>query len=309
MKPDEWWRNFALGVEVDISGTFIYNGIKRLDELDNLGVPTDIFEVLYNLSVGIERLLKVAIILIEYDDKLDIEEFERSLISHNVMDLANRVDAVRSLSLSGVHKEFLSLLSKFYKTHRYGRFSLSSVPDIKAEKKDFLNYLGKHLNVDTDNHYEFFPVYNTDQIRKFVGKIVFKIAKTVFTVISKQATSLNIYTDELRGDSKAIRVFYGDRLDFIDERIKKKELLLFLMHPDSTGSHIDLLRSFQALDLDPEMAPSYIRVLINDAHLPEVEGEIDELYTEVDDVGGRISFVEIMDNEYLSYEGAEDEEP
>ncbi|EGV29063.1 hypothetical protein ThidrDRAFT_3379 [Thiorhodococcus drewsii AZ1] len=309
MKPDEWWQNFALGVEVDISGTFIYNGIQRLDKLENLGAATDIFEVLYNLSVGIERLLKVAIILIEYSDELDIEAFERSLISHNVMDLANRVDTVRSLSLSGVHKEFLSLLSKFYKTHRYGRFSLGSVPDIRAEKDDFLNYLEKHLKIETQNHNEFFPVYNTDQIRKFVGKIVFKIAKSVFTVIGRQATELNIYTDELRGDSKAIRVFYGEKLDFIEERIKKKELLLFLMHPDSTGSHIDLLRSFQALDLDPEMAPNYISALINDTHLYEVEEEIDELYTELDDISRRISFVEIMDNEYLSYDDEEDEEP
>ncbi len=309
MKPDEWWRNFALGLEVDVSGTFIYNGIKRLDELDNLGTSTDIFEVLYNLSVGIERLLKVAIVLIEYNDKLDIEEFERSLISHNVMELANRVDTVRSLSLSGIHREFLSLLSKFYKTHRYGRFSLGSVPNIKVERDVFLQYLEKHLKIDISSTSSFFPVYNTDQIRKFIGKIVFKISRSVFTVIGKQATALNIYTDELRGDSKAIRVFYGERLDFIDERIKKKELLLFLMHPESQGSHIDLLRSFQTLELDPAMAPSYIKALINESHLPYVEGEIDELYTEVDDVRGRISFVEIMDNENMSYDGEEDEEP
>jgi hypothetical protein len=309
MKPDELWRNFALGVEVDISGTFIYNGIKRLDELDNLGDPADIFEVLYNLSVGIERLLKVAIVLIEYNHNLDIEEFEKSLISHNVMELANRINGIRNLSLSSVHREFLSLLSKFYKTHRYGRFSLKSVQNVKAEKDDFLQYLVKHLKIDVSNNGPFFPVYNTDQIRKFIGKIVFKITSSAFAVIGKQATELNIYTDELRGDSKAIRVFYGERLDFIDERIKKKELLLFLMHPQSRGNHIDLMRSFQALELDPEMAPSYIKALINESYLHYVEGEIEELYTEVDDVAGRISFVEIIDNEFLSYDGEDDEEP
>jgi hypothetical protein len=307
MKPEEWWKNFALGLEVDISGTFIYNGIKRLDELDGLSSPADIFEVLYNLSVGIERLLKVAIVLIEHDNQVDMEKFEKSLISHNVMELANRVDAAQSLRLSGIHRELLSLLSKFYKTHRYGRFSLGSVPNIKAEKELFLEYLRKHLGIEMPHSESFVPVQNSDQIRKFVGKVVHKIVHSAFKVIGQRATALNIYTDELRGDSKAIRVFYGERLDFIDERIKKKELLLFLMHPTSRGNHIDLLRSFEPLELDPEMAPSYIKALLNDSNLPYVEGEIDELYTEVNDVGGRISFMEIMDNEYLSY--GESDEP
>jgi len=31
MRPDEWWKNFGLGLEVDASGAFIYNGIKLLD--------------------------------------------------------------------------------------------------------------------------------------------------------------------------------------------------------------------------------------------------------------------------------------
>ncbi len=307
MKPEEWWKNFALGIEVDVSGTFIYNGIKRLDELDNFSNSADIFEILYNLSVGLERPLKVAIVLIEHDNQLDMEEFEKSLISHNVMDLANRVSQAHNLGLSSIHKELLSLLSKFYKTHRYGRFSLGSIPNIKAEKGVFLQYLAKHLKIEVPHSDSFTPVYNSDKIRNFFGKVVHKIAKTVFNVIRRQASVLNIYTDELRGDSKAIQVFYDERLDFIDERIKKKELLLFLMHPKSRGGHIDLVRSFKALELDPEMTPSYIKALINDSHLHEVEGEIDELYFEVNDVGKRIEFVEIIDNEYLSYN--ENKEP
>jgi hypothetical protein len=138
MNPEDWWKNFALGIEVDISGAFVYNAIKRLDELDNLSNASDLFEVLYNLSVGIERLLKVAIVLLEYGKQKDIEAFEQSLISHDLMGLANRVDRAQSLGLSGVHRELLSLLSKFYKTHRYGRFTIGSVPNMKVEQDVFL---------------------------------------------------------------------------------------------------------------------------------------------------------------------------
>lgn len=83
MKPTEWWKNFALGIELDVAGTFIYNGIRALHELHHFQHPVDSFEILYNLSVGIERLLKVAIILIEHSESEDLNSLEESLITHN----------------------------------------------------------------------------------------------------------------------------------------------------------------------------------------------------------------------------------
>jgi hypothetical protein len=305
MTPEEWWKNFALGIEIDASGTFVYNGIRALHELVSLRHPVDSFEVLYNLSVGIERLLKVAIILIEHHDQIDIEQLEQSLISHNTIDLANRVSSQRSMQLSDVHREFLSLLSKFYKTHRYGRYSLSAVPNNYEEKRLFLEFVAKHLQISIPIDDEFDPIPNTDQIRRFIGRVVKKICSEIFRVVSDRATELNIYTTEIRGDAKALKVFYGDSLDFIDETLKKKELLLFLMSPNSIGPHIDLLRTFEALELNPSMAPYYIQALLNDACLPFVEGDVDELYTEVADVQARFKFLGIIDidNEYISYDG------
>ena len=306
MTPEEWWKNFALGTEIDAAGTFIHNGIKALHGLPTLNHPVDSFEVLYNLSVGIERLLKVAIILIEHNEQIDIEQFEASLISHSTIDLANRVDSKRSLGLASVHREFLSVLSKFYKSHRYGRYSLSAVPNIYQEKAEFLGFVAKHLKIELDPGDEFFPIQNTDQIRKFVGKVVKKISREIFVVVGRRAYELNIYTNEIRSDSKALKVFYGERLDFLDEEIKKKELLHFLMSEKASGDHVDLLRSVEALDFDPAMAPNYIQALLNDDYLPYVEGEVDELYTELENVRERLEFMSIIDNEHLSY-GGEDE--
>lgn len=303
MRVDEWWKNFGLGIELDASGAFIYNGIKFLDSLEGLNHSTDIFEVLYSLSVGIERLLKVAIILIEHNDQTSIEKFEESLITHNTMELANRVQKHVDLKLSGVHKEFLSMLSKFYKSHRYGRFSLSSVPNIEEEKVIFLSYLQKYLNIDIKNDGPFSYIHNTIQIKKFVGKVVGKISKELFKIISDKARSQNIYTYELRSDSKAVKVFYalGDRLDFIDEEVVKKELLLFLMSSNSSGDHVDLLRSFGSLDLDPAEAPNHIKALLNDDHLHYVQGEVECAYEEVSNVKKRREMLSIMTNGHLSY--------
>jgi len=207
MTPEEWWKNFALGIELDTAGTFIYNGIKTLEDLQSFQHPVDTFEILYNLSVGIERLLKIAIILLEHDDTIDIEELEKSLISHNTVELADRVDKHEPMSLPNLHKEFLALLSKFYKSHRYGRYSLSSVPNIQEEKRCFLEFIEKHLSLVLSIDDEFAYISNTDQIRKFIGRVVQKISSKLFSIIRNEAFRLNIYTTELRGDSKALKIF------------------------------------------------------------------------------------------------------
>jgi len=306
MKPTLWWKNFALGIELDAAGAFLYNGARALHDLHHFQHPVDSFEVLYNFSVGIERLLKVAIVLVEHSDDGDLQGLEESLITHNTMELSARLNELRPQALSDIHREFLSILSKFYKSHRYGRYSLSVVPNIYEEKRSFILFLKKYLKLDVDIDDEFQPLYNTNQIRRFIGKVVKKISDNVFDTIKKRAGELNIYTDELRGDSKAIKVFYGDRLDFIDEELKKKEFILFLMNPGVTNKYVELLRSQAVLDMDVAMAPSYVKALLNDADLPYVEGAVDEAYTELDNAKERLQFLEVMDSEYLAYDDEDD---
>lgn len=294
MTPETWWKNYALGMEIDAAGTFIYNGIKALHELNYLEHPIASFEVLYSLSVGIERLSKVAIILIEHSDYIDADEFEKSLISHDTIGLVNRISSKCNLQVCKVHKEFLCILSKFYKSHRYDRYSLTCVPDIYKEKHSFLEFIAKHLKTSFPIHDEFARIPNTDQIRKFIGKIVKRICDEIFKVVSEKAHELNIYTTEIREDSKALKVFYGKKLDFLDERLIKKELLLFLMNSKSHSQYMDWLRSYNSLELDPEYASYYVQSLINDSILSEAENEVEELYTEGINIRDRISSLEII---------------
>ncbi|UJR54530.1 hypothetical protein [Dickeya zeae] len=127
MKPQIFWQNFELGVEIDIAGNFIYDGLNNLHQMEHFAYETEVFNVLYNLSVGVERFFKVAIILIEYDDDTDQDSFEKSLITHNHAELLARIRRKRAINLSGVHNDFISLLSKFYKSFRYDRYSLQTV--------------------------------------------------------------------------------------------------------------------------------------------------------------------------------------
>ncbi|MEM6413315.1 MAG: hypothetical protein AAF720_01500 [Pseudomonadota bacterium] len=117
MRISEYWKNFRLGEELSISGTFIYNGLRAYHDTDQLDHPENVFEVLYNLSVGMERLLKVAVILLEHDDRHDQKKLEKSLITHNHLDLLSRVKKSHNLPFQKPHNELLALFSRFYNTY------------------------------------------------------------------------------------------------------------------------------------------------------------------------------------------------
>jgi len=53
-------------IKRDISGSFIFNGLKCFHEMDTLYYSDEIFEFLYNISVGLERLFKITINDITY---------------------------------------------------------------------------------------------------------------------------------------------------------------------------------------------------------------------------------------------------
>jgi hypothetical protein len=81
MKRTQAWKNFNLGQELSVSGAFIYNGLRRFHEMRVLDNTDEIFEVLYNFAVGLERLLKIAVVLLEHNETTDQDELE-GLSSH-----------------------------------------------------------------------------------------------------------------------------------------------------------------------------------------------------------------------------------
>ena len=93
MKSADFWKNFRLGEEVHISGTFIYNGLRRFHELQHFESDDELFEFLYELSVGLERLLKIAIVLFEHSDAADQTQLEKSLITHSHAELTKHLQS------------------------------------------------------------------------------------------------------------------------------------------------------------------------------------------------------------------------
>jgi hypothetical protein len=236
MNEHQAWKNFNLGQELEISGTFIYNGLRRFHEMQVLDRTDEVFEFFYNLSVGIERLLKIAVVLVEHQDGSDQEALEKSLITHSHLELMRRLRQRCSFNLGSPHNEFLGLLGTFYKSLRYDRFTLSSVYDLDRERKALCSFLGKHLKVDIEQSSSFFATQNNTRYRKYIKGIVTKISNALFEIVRSKASELNIYTYDLPHGSRAETVFVGGA-DLPAEELLWKELLVFFMNTKSSCKH------------------------------------------------------------------------
>jgi len=302
----QFWKNFKLGEEVDISGRFIYNGLRYFHEMESLYYEVEIFEVLYNLSVGLERLLKVAVVLIEHDDVKNQEEFEKTLITHSHLDLLKRVKAKYPLTLAGPHNEFLQMLGVFYKTHRYGRYGTKAMIATGGEKTSFHSYIEKHLKIKIDDGSMLFVTANSPRIRRFLGNNVGKITSEIYEIISREASRLNIYTYELRPASKASKIFLRKEYDFTNEDVLLKELLIYFVNSKDTSGHLGFIKTLEALEFDPALAADYIQCLGSDEKKLYNMDELEYLYEDVDNPGERHNAISLIGDSSVDFDPSDE---
>ena len=304
----DFWKNFKLGEELDISGRFIYNGLRYFHEMETLYHEGEIFEVLYNLSVGLERLLKVTVILIEHDDTTDQEEFEKSLITHSHLDLLKRVQKKCTLSIAGPHKEFMQMLSVFYKTHRYGRYGIAAMKAQGEEKSAFHEYLKKHLKIEVSDEPPVFITKNSERIKKFIGKIIGKITSELYEIIQQSAAKLNIYTYELRWDSKAAKIYLRKEYDFIREDVLWRELLLYLMNTNEKSGQLGFMKELDPLEFDPGLVVEYLQCFGSDEKKLSNMDELEELYQELANPGERLEAIRLIGDSSVYFEDEDEDE-
>lgn len=281
MKPYEFWKNFRLGEEVHVSGAFIYNGLRRFHELRKLDYEEELFEFLYELSVGLERLLKIAVVLSEHTDLSDQVELEKSLVTHNHLKLVARLRKHVDLKFGMVHNDLLCLLSTFYKSLRYDRFTLDSVFEGRKEAKAIQGLLSKHLQVEFLNDDSLFGVDNDDRYRKFIRRTVLKITGEVYGIIRDRAMHYNLYTYELRHGSKAESVFLR-KVDISNEDILWKELLIFFMNVKADTGYLQFLKETLPLEFDPALVSDYLDCFKSDSSKGGVMDELEHYYEEMD---------------------------
>lgn len=307
MNVDQYWKNVNLNKELHIAGSFLYDAIYGLEKMRHFCYEDECFSFLYNTSVGIERLEKIVIILLEHNNEKDQEQFEKSLITHNHLELINRIDRITSLTLGKEHKKFLSLLSDFYKSYRYDRYNLPSEIGEDKDQLALISFVSESLGMEIKTGM-IFPTEIDKQIRNFLGKIIGKIATQLYRIIQEAKT----FTNELRYDSKAAKIFYANEkaYNFIDERICQKEVLVYLMNNQNTDNGwIEFIKSIKPLDLDPGVNIEYIKFLLDIKN--DTYGVVDEISQIYEDIGfdkERYEMISLIGDDRVSFEIAEDDD-
>lgn len=300
MEKIEFWKNFSLGTELEISGAFIYNGLKLINNIENFNYSEDVFEILYNLSVGIERLEKIAIILIEHKDVDNQEEFEKKLISHNHQELLKRITKNNSIQLHKPELEFITLLSIFYKKNRYDRFNFDTTNQYDKEKVLFIDFIKRKLNIEVDIDLLNKSLKNTPQIQSFLSKIVGKISSEIFNVIESIARKQNIYTYELRSDGKAYQIFINKDYIFNYETILKKEYIISIIN-NSNSNFIKFIKSIQPLYFEVQDENEMISNLLATDKSNHYFDELDNLYENIRNKNDRFKKLELIGKKGMSF--------
>jgi len=308
LRPDEYWKNFNLGTELDISGRFLFNGIQTFHEMEHFANEEDTFEFLYYVAVGLERLLKIAVILTEHSAAADQEAFEKSLITHAHQDLILRLRNKHDLKLHAQENEFAALLSRFYKSHRYGRYSMKSIYAPAKEHDELIEFIEKHLGVKVDTKGFVTVTRNERRYRKFIGKVISKLVNPVHNIVEKEASRLNIYTYEIDYQSKASKIFLSKKFDFEEEDILQAELIAYFVSKEACGSNSQLIRDcINPLPFDPALEADYLAALRSDRKKIIVLDELQSHYEEVDNFKERRDLLEASTLEHLAY-GNEDDD-
>jgi hypothetical protein len=274
-----FWKNFSLGTELQVSGSFIYNAIFTLENMQTFYYEEECFEFLYNISVGLERLQKIAIILIEHEESETQEEFERSLITHNHLLLLNRIKKKRKLNLGKQHNKFLSLLDKFYNSVRYDRYSLSSVNRPAQDQRGLIDFISEELNIEIKTE---LPISTgvTPNIRKFIGKIIGRLAVDLYELIKREAYRLQINTHEIVYNSKAFKIFIAKEFDFSKEKLMQREVCLYLLKYLPTDQLNRFIDSIEPLNFGQLNTNNYFESMFNYHKDRQVMDEMEYLYEE-----------------------------
>ncbi|TWV84048.1 hypothetical protein [Moraxella sp. VT-16-12] len=308
MNQEQFWQNFELGTELDIALTFVYDGLKCFDDLEYLNDTSDVFHCLYHLSVGFERVFKIGIILREFNDGVSVDNIESSLITHDTNHLFDRlsknylIDSKDFFNLGKNHKEFLCLLGKFYKTYRYDRFSMSVKE--KNESLDLISFFQKYLTdgLEKDN---FSNVYtNNEKIKKFLNKTVLKIIQKSYELICNEAQNKNLYTHELKYDSKAFHLINCssyDKFCLSDMKYSQKEILIWLLNNTKVSSYQKFIRDIKPLDLDIALLDEYLKFLFGNFS-STVLSEIECLYEKEINIKERLNSLSVIGDGSLLFE-------
>ncbi len=305
--PNFFWKNFRLGTELQISGSFIYNALYFFDKMEYFYYEHECFEFLYNAAVGIERLEKIVIVLLEHDESEDQETFEKSLITHDHLELLNRIKKHKPINLGKTHNKFLNLLSTFYKSTRYDRFGIASVYHRNQDKEQLIEFIASELKIQITAE-QMFPTEIDERIRKFIGKTILTISSKLYEIVYDKAHELNLYTYEIESRSKAFKIFMEKGWSFSEEKKLKREILIYLINKKQVDPVIEFIKDIEPLEFESYDTHDYVKFLLDFHGRRHMIEELEYIYEENGYDKSRTERVDLLGSDDISFDTSYEDE-
>lgn len=294
------WTNFDFNMEIHVAGDFLYEGLYLIDRLSQLRYEDDYFLFLYDISVGIERLEKIAYLLLAYKDGVLNPSAKWSNHKHNY--LFELINHHATLKLGKKEMAFIHLLSEFYNKGRYDRFNyVSEINDNESTKdKDlFLHFLEKYLNILPVSFIgQERAIILTQNLKNAIGEIVRGIVIPIYEIIQGTACVLSLFTYEIRYGSKAYKIFIEQEFSFDKENTTRREMILRLInHKIGSDEYLNKIGKIRPLKLTLFTENTYTNYLMNFQNYPEIKDEVNQIY-EDDELVNRASEIAFIGEEF-----------
>lgn len=272
----------------------------------------NIFGFLYKISVGIERLQKIAYILLKNPTENKYQEIEKEIITHSHTGLQEKINKLTTIKLNDHQKAFLNLLTSFYNSSRYDRYNYSTQLD--DELQLFFNYVEERLKIKIEM-YDFFIPQIDKKVKRFIGRVILGLAQGLYSIIREQAGKIGLYTYEIAADSKSMKVFLSSfdknslQEQIIDEHIAFKEFLIFLLNTTKTSGLYEFMKEIKPLNLDIAMVQEYLSEFVHGEFPQQLIDEIEFAYSEEDiDIKERLAMLECIGDTSCYFDIDEDED-
>ena len=129
------FKSIQMAREVTLAGDFIFTSAKKAMQLTSVHNEFDINAILYNGSVGVERLQKIYLYLC-MDNPFENHD---DLKTHNHCELEKRVADESGRNLYDNGKKLISKFNEYYGEYRYGNYA--PVPKAKTIVDLFITFI------------------------------------------------------------------------------------------------------------------------------------------------------------------------
>jgi hypothetical protein len=298
--------------ELEVAGEFIYAAIDKFNRMDNFDQVGDYFFFLYHLAVGIERVQKILLVIINDIKRDSIEDFLEEIKSHNHMMLHSKIKEKVNISFSREQNDLLILLATFYNAERYTRFDFFSY-DFK-DRDLLIEYVQKYCEgISFDFSLCKKIPLNTNEVKEFFGRVIGRLCQKYYKAIEEESRNRNIYCYELRYNSAAERVFCGNEdKGSYQKKIDKekraiKELLIYLRSPREMNKFIEYMDQIESLPFDVASIQEYVADLCNKTVSSDLIDEVHYMYEEfVENKDAREQMVSLIGRKGVMFDWGEE---